>query len=54
VVFWSQAWLDKSKAINEFGRELEENSKKERSRDLFKTLKKITGEFTSMTGDVKS
>jgi len=52
--FQRQARLEKGMAINELCRELKENSKIRRSRDLFKTLKRITGEFTSRTGHVKS
>jgi len=37
--FQRQARLHKSKGINELCRELEENSKREPSRDHFKTLK---------------
>jgi len=54
AAFQRQARLDKGVAINELCRELEVNSKKGRSRDLFKMLKKITGEFTPRTGHVKS
>jgi len=46
--------LDNDKAIKELCRELEENSKRGRSRDLFKTLKRTTGEYIPGTAHVKS
>jgi len=52
--FQRQARRDKEKSIKDMCTELEESSKKGRSRDLFKMIKKITGEFRARVGHIKA
>ena len=52
--FQRQARKDKEKAVADMCTEVEESNKQGRSRDLFKMIKKITGDFTARSGYVKS
>src|SRR5688572_5360145 len=52
--FQKQARKDKDKYLNERCKEMEEEGKKGRTREMFAMMKKITGKFTPRNGSLKN